>query len=276
MERWDLVQSASDQDDASWIEDVADEALGEGEAKERFLQQVLSPATKARRDFRDSLRKLVSPHQDSAIIQISRKLGYLVSWPPITALSIGDVGTFDNVVSFVKQANIRELGVGFQNVRTRVIRVKGISEAAGAVELNCVTGDVSTIRTDTGVRYEFARGGTAFFQASGARRRQASIPLLENQVQELVRQEKWQKDWNVVAETVEASQVLFFIANEDAAAVEFTGDPGSVRPEETGEPPRIIKQHGMRATFVAGQGAVPLFQTVKLNRSGRLDRVRTF
>src|SRR5690242_8553894 len=101
MERWDLVQSASDQDDASWIEDVADEALGDSEVKERFLQQVLSPATKARRDFRDSLRKLIPANQNSSIVQVSRKLGYLVAWPPGATLSVGDIGTFDSGISFL-------------------------------------------------------------------------------------------------------------------------------------------------------------------------------
>jgi hypothetical protein len=61
--------------DASRIEDVADGALGDSGARERFLQQVLSPPAKVRRDFQGGLRRLISQHQDAHIKEISRALG---------------------------------------------------------------------------------------------------------------------------------------------------------------------------------------------------------
>src|SRR5579859_2842754 len=111
MERWDLVQSTSEAEDSSWIEAFADETLGESDANERFLGQALSPSTKARRDFRGSLRKLVSQHQDAPATEISRALGYLVAWPLGSAVRVGDVGSFTSDISFARLTSLSALGV---------------------------------------------------------------------------------------------------------------------------------------------------------------------
>ena len=267
MERWDLVQSTSDREDSSWIEDFADETLGDSEASERFLDQVLSPSTKARRDFRGSLRKLRRP-QETAIIETSQALGYLVSWPIGSAVRVGDIGSFDGV-SFLRLAEMSALGMDMPPTE--------VTTEALPSDLNYTTGDVSVVDTDPGVRIKFARAGGAFFLATGlSSHRTSSLPQFEQQVLELVRAGKWQKEWNAVTETIKARQVLFFIADEEGASVELLGGPRSLGVASADEMPTVVGHNGMKLTCVASQGAVPLFRTAKVSKSGRLSLVQTF
>lgn len=268
MERWDLVQSTSDREDSSWIEGFADETLGDTEAGERFLDQVLSPSTKARRDFRGILRKL-RPRHETAITEISRALGYLVSWPLGAAVRVGDVGFFDSGISFVRLTQMSTLGMDMPPTEV-------VAQALPA-DLRHTRGDVSVVVTDPGVRIEFARAGGAFFLATGlSSQRISSLPQVGHQIQALAAAGKWQEEWNAVTETVEARQVLFFVANEDGASVEILGGPRSLGVGSADDVPQIVSQNGMQFTYVASQGAVPLFRTVKAGRSGQLSLVRTF
>jgi hypothetical protein len=268
MERWDLVQSTSDREDSSWIEDFADETLGDNEAGERFLDQVLSPSTKARRDFRGSLRKL-RPWHETAITEISRTLRYLVSWPLGSAVHVGDVGFFDSGISFVRLTQMSALG-------TDMPPAEVVTEAL-PTDLNYTRGDVSVVVTDPGVRIEFAAAGAAFFLATGlSSHRISSLPQFDQEIQALVRAGKWQEEWNAVTETVEARQVLFFVANEDGASVELLGDPRSLGVVSADEMPQVVGHNGMQLNCVASQGAVPLFRTVKVSKNRRLSLVRTF
>jgi len=151
-----------------------------------------------------------------------------------------------------------------------------VAEALPA-ELNYTTSDVSVVVTGPGVRIEFARAGGAFFLATDLRsHRISSLPQFDEQVQALVRARRWQEEWNVVTETVEARQVLFFVANEEGASVELLGGPRSLGVESTDEMPKVAGHNGMQLTYVASQGAVPLFRAAKVSKSGRLRLVRTF
>lgn len=267
MERWDLVQSTSDREDSSWIEDFADEALGDTEAGERFLDQVLSPSTKARRDFRGSLRKL-RPRHETAILEISRALGYLVSWPLGSGVNVGDIGFFDSGISFVRLTQTNALGMDMPPTEV-------VAEAL-PTDLNYTTGDVSIVVTDPGVRIEFARVGGAFFLATGlSSHRISSLPQFGQQVLALVRAGKWQEEWIAVTETVEARQVLFFVANEEGASVELVGGLRSLGVESADEIPKVAGHSGMQLTYIASQGAVPLFRAAKVKRR-RFSLFQTF
>src|SRR5690348_12282558 len=148
MERWDLVRSPGEPDDTSWLEDAADEALSDRDASERFLQEVLSPSTKASRDFRGGLRRLISQSQDVRIKEISRTLGYIVVWPPGSAVRIGDVGSFPSDVSFTCQTQISALGI---DMPLEVV----VEEAT--TNMLYSTSDVSTAVNDQSLRVGFAQ-----------------------------------------------------------------------------------------------------------------------
>ena len=260
MERWDLVQSAGDRDDASWIEDVAGEALGDGDARERFLQQVLSPFTKARRDFQGGLRRLISQHQDAHVKEISRALGYLVVWPPGSAIRLGDIVSFSSGASVVRLTHFSALGGNTPH---------GEETAEAATEMSYTTGDVSVVVTDPRVRIEFARPGAAFFLAAGLRsRRIGDLPLLARRVGALAGAGDWPEEWNVVTEIVEADLVLFFVAKDSGAAVEFFGGPRSLGLTPGDETPKVARQSGMQVTYAAGPGTVPLFRAAKAGKGG--------
>jgi hypothetical protein len=267
MERWDLVQSAGEPEDSSWIEDFADETLDDPEANVKFLDQVLPASRKATRDLRDSLRQLL-PRRERAIVEISRAFGYLVSWPFSSPLQVGDIGVFDSKTSFTRLTSVSEIGM-------EIPRTEIVSEPV-ATDLHYTAGDVSIEETETGVRIEFGHTGGVFFLATGlSSQRVSDLAQFDQRVQALARSGKWQSEWNAVTETVKAEQAMFFIADEDGASVEVLGVTRSFHLASADKLPEAVGPHGMRST-VCVSPAVPFFRTTKINKSGRVKPVETF
>jgi hypothetical protein len=257
MSRNDPVQSVGEPDDASRLEEVADRVLRDPAANERFLDEVLSPAAKQSRSFRGGLQDLISRHQDANIKEISRELGYLVVWPPGSAIRIGDIGYFRSGISFVVKTQLSELrpGAAFTEVE---IPVGDLRHSTDGVSVT-VDGPVT--------RFDFRRAGATFFSASGVRhRRIRDYSEVEPQIRSLIENRMWSADWSVVTEVIEADQVLLLVADDADASVELRG-VGSSGLGVPGESANVVRQALMQRTFVAGPGVVPLFRAVEVSES---------
>ncbi len=111
--------------------------------------------------------------------------------------------------------------------------------------------------------------GAAFFLAAGLRsRRIGDLPLLARRVGALAGAGDWPEEWNVVTEIVEAGLVLFFVAKDNGASVEFLGGPRSLGLTPGDETPKVTRQNGLQVTYVAGAGAVPLFRAARAGKGG--------
>jgi hypothetical protein len=268
MSRNDPVQSVGEPDDASRLEEVADRVLRDPAANERFLDEVLSPGAKLSRSFRGGLQDLISRHQDANIKEISRELGYLVVWPPGSAIRVGDIGSFRSGISFVVQTQLSELrpDAAFAEVE------------APAPDLRHSTSDVSVTVDGPVTRIDFGRAGATFFSASGLRNRRISdYSEVERQIRSLLGDRLWSADWVVVTEVLEADQVLLLVANDANASVELRG-VDSRGLDIPGESAYVARQTGMQLTFLAGRGVVPLFRAMEVSesRSGKLTPRNTF
>src|ERR1039457_1608628 len=268
MSKYDPVQSVSDPDDASRLEEVADRVLRDPAANERFLNEVLSPAAKLSRSFRGGLQDLITRHQYANIKEISRELGYLVGWPPGSAIRVGDIGSFRSGISFVVQTQLSELrpGAAFAEVE------------APAGDMRHSTSDVSVTVDGPVTRIDFGRAGATFFSASGLRNRRISdYSEVERQIRSLLGDGMWSADWVVVTEVLEADQVLRLVANDANASIELRG-VGLSGPGVPGESAYVARQTGRQFTFLAGPGVVPLFRAVGVSetRSRELTPRNTF
>jgi hypothetical protein len=265
MSRNDPVQSVGEPDDSSRLEEVAGRVLRDPAANERFLDEVLSPSAKQSRSFRGGLQDLISRHQDVNIKEISRELGYLVVWPPGSAIRIGDIGSFRSGITFVVKTQLSELRPDaiFTEVEVPV------------ADLIYSTGDVSVTADGLTTRIDFGRAGATFFSASGLRNRRISnYSEVERLVRSLIENRMWSADWNVVTEVVEADQMLLLVAGDADASVVLRG-VGSSEPGLPGEPAYILRQTQMRQTFQAGPGVVPLFRAIEVSESRSQDESRS-
>ena len=71
--------------------------------------------------------------------------------------------------------------------------------------------------------------------------------------------------------------MLFFVAKDNGASVEFPGGPHSLGLTPGDETPKVTRQNGLQVTYVAGPGAVPVFRAAKAGRGGApLTSVQAF
>ena len=267
MDRPDVVQSASEPEDSSWIEDVADRVLSDPGMKEQFLQQVLSPVANTSRN----LRNLVSGLRNSNVKEISRSLGYLVAWPPGSEIRLGDVGSFASGVSFIAQTQLSALGI---KVPVRFNR-------GPAADVRQTSGDVSVRPGEAGTRIDFGRPGATFFSASDVRVRSIGWnEELEHRVISRAEAGEWPREWRVVTETAEAGIVMVLVANVADADVEFHDADLSTGVLRSGDkPPMVFRQAGMQLVYVSRPGvkALPLFRLMKVDgHPRRMTPVNTF
>ena len=253
------MQSVGEPDDASRLEEVADRVLRDPAANESFLDEVLSPAAKQSRNFRSNLRDLISGNQrDANLKEISRELGYLVVWPPVSAIRLGDIGSFRSGLSFVVETQLGEL-------RPDAALAEVVE--APAPDLRHSTSDVSVIVDGPVTRIYFGRAGAIFFAASGLRSlRIADYSEVERQIRSLLETGTWSADWDVVTEVLEADRVLLLVANGAGASVELRGID-LPRLGAVGESADVTRQNQMQFTFLGGPGVVPLFRAVEVSES---------
>lgn len=137
--------------------------------------------------FRSSLQNLISGHQrDANLKEISRKLGYLVVWPPVSAIRLGDIGSFRSDLSFVVETQLGEL---------RPDAALAEMVEAPAPDLRHSTGDVSVSVDGPVTGIDFGRAEAIFFAASGLRsRRIADYSEVEREIRRLLENGTWSAD----------------------------------------------------------------------------------
>lgn len=267
MDRPDVVQSASEPEDSSWIEDVADRVLSDPGVKEQFLLHALSPVANNSRN----LRNLVSGLRNSNVKQISRSLGYLLAWPPGSEIRLGDVGSFASGVSFVAQTQLSALGIA---VPVRLNR-------GSADDVLETTGDVTVRPGEAGTRIDFGHPGATFLSATDVRVRSIVWNAeLEHRVISRAEAGEWLREWRVVTETAEARLVVVLVAKVADAYVEFRDVDLSIGALRSGgERPVVSRQEGMQFVYVSRPAvkAVPLFRLMKVDgHNRRMTPVNTF
>ena len=165
--------------------------------------------------------------------EMKEQFGYLATWLPNTRLSLGDIGILrDN--QFTKISNLSDHGIGFEIEEDEIKAVIEYS-SKGAVSLTSkASGTVAPQgsvlgETDAGILVEFSRENAILFKANGT-----MSPCIKNQISlgkeiiSLYEKGKWDKDWAVITEKVDADSTTIIISSSSKGKIELKAT-GSIK-----------------------------------------------
>ena len=158
--------------------------------------------------------------------ELKRQFGYLATWLPGTPISLGDIGIMRKNV-FTKIANLSDFDIHF-DVESDPSKSDIEHSTSGAVSISTKAAGTASLNnsalgeTEAGIIVEFSKEKAILFKANGT-----SSPSIKNQIEvgksviDLYRQRKWDKDWMVVTEVVNAESATILISSSAQGKIEL-------------------------------------------------------
>jgi len=158
--------------------------------------------------------------------EIKQQFGYLATWLPSTPIDLGDIGILKNN-QFTKISNLSDLGIRFEIKRDET-KSDIEHSSKGAVSITTkASGTVapqgSTLgEVDAGITVEFSKENAILFKANGTTSPSISDQIaLGKTIIELYKEGKWEKDWAVITEKVDAESATILIASSSNGKIEM-------------------------------------------------------
>ena len=150
--------------------------------------------------------------------EMKKKFGYYATWNPGVPLKLGDIGTIkDNV--FTRLSNLKQRGIEFE-IREDETKTPLEHNSQGSVSITTkLSGTVAPqgsvlTNLDAGIIVEFSKKNSTLFKANNTTSPSIKdIIKLGNQIIMLYREGKWNKNWVIVTELVEAENATIIISN---------------------------------------------------------------
>jgi hypothetical protein len=158
--------------------------------------------------------------------ELKRQFGYLATWLPGTPLSLGDIGVLRNN-EFTKISNLADLGITFE-IELDSTKADIEHSSKGAVSISTkASGAIATQGSvlgeiDAGVTVVFSKESAILFKANGT-----TSPSIKDQIKlgkeilKLYKEGKWDKDWAVVTEKVDAESATILISSSKNGKIEL-------------------------------------------------------
>ncbi|MEB2777467.1 hypothetical protein SYJ56_19285 [Algoriphagus sp. D3-2-R+10] len=208
--------------------------------------------------------------------EIKEQFGYLATWLPSTPLSLGDIGILKNN-QFTKISNLSDFGIQFE---IEIDKTKSDIEhsSKGAVSISTkASGTVAPqgsalAEVDAGITVEFSKENAILFKAN-----RTTSPCIKDQIKlgkaviELYKEGKWDKDWSVITEKVDAESATILISSSSSGKIELKAK-GKV---EAAKLDIADAKLGFELTFskdlstkiIGEESLTPLFKASKVNSS---------
>jgi hypothetical protein len=205
--------------------------------------------------------------------ELKKQFGYLPTWLPGTPLELGDIGVIRKN-TFTKISNLSDFGINFQIEQDPTksdieYSSKGAvsitTKASGTVApQNSVLGDV-----DAGIIVEFSKDDAILFKIKGT-----TSPVVSDQIEvgkqilALYKEGKWDKDWVVVMEKVDAESGTILISSSSNGKVELKAS-GEVKTANLDIADadlgfELSYSKDLSTKIVAEKGLTPLFKASKV------------
>lgn len=209
--------------------------------------------------------------------ELKQQFGYLATWLPGTPMDLGDIGVLkDN--QFTKISNLSDFNIDFE-IEPDTTESDLEHSSKGSVSISTkASGTVapqgSTLGDiDAGITVQFNKENAILFKANGT-----TSPSIKNQIVlgqqilELYKQGKWDKDWAVITEKVDAKSATILISGSNGGKIELKAK-GEVKAAKLDIADANL---GFELTFskdlstkiIAEQSLSPLFKASKVK--GRL------
>ncbi len=203
--------------------------------------------------------------------EMKKKFGYYATWNPGVPLKLGDIGTFsDNV--FTRLSNLTDRGIEFE-IRPDETKTPLEHNSEGSVSVTTkLSGTVAPqgsvlTNLDAGIIVEFSKENSTLFKANNTTSPSIKDTIkLGEQVLKLYREGKWNKNWVIVTELVEAENATVIISNNSNSKIELKANANIDAPTfdiadaEFKFSTQFSK--GLETKIISAEGLTPLFKVM--------------
>lgn len=171
---------------------------------------------------------MLSSSQAQYTNEMKKKFGYYATWNPGVPLSLGDVGTFKNNI-FTKLSNLKDQSIGI-DFETRPDPTKTTLEHNSKGSITVTTKLSGTVapqgsvlsNLDAGIIVEFSKENSTLFKANNTTSPSIKDAIkLGNDIIKIYKAGKWNKEWVVITELVEAESATIIISNSSNSKIEL-------------------------------------------------------
>ncbi len=202
---------------------------------------------------------------------------YYAAWLPNQELSLGDVGTLENKVFFRSITSLKNLGIDFK-IKDDTSPTPFTMQSEKGVEIaNKLAGEINPKapnipQAKAGVSVNFSAKGAFVIKAPQTFEPVIDdIATLENQILDLYKKGKWNKEWAVIAKIVKAPSASFIISQSSEGKIELAAEAQIAAGSAVQLGDANLK---LNASFTSGdiinmndaQNVTPFFQLVGIKR----------
>jgi hypothetical protein len=200
--------------------------------------------------------------------------GYWVTWPPITRLRLGEIGTASGV-AFVPITTLAECGIASAPSAADT-RDHLTYRSEGSVDVTFkVSGQTSQLfqslaEAQAGALVRFAKNDGVLVAYSGlAEHRLASQPVLAQEILRRYWLAEWPLDWAVASHVVTAAAGTVLVAGRNSAAVELAAGAalgaGPLQLADLATGVTVARSAGLNLELV-GADLTPFFRILRLRK----------
>ncbi len=201
--------------------------------------------------------------------EMKRKFGYYATWNPGVPLKLGDVGTFRRNV-FTRISDLESFAIQFE-IRPDITKTPLEYMSKGSVALTTkLSGNIAPqgsvlANADAGVIVDFSSENATLFKANNTTSPSIRDTVkLGEEIINLYREGKWNKDWVVVTELIEAESATIIISNSAGGKLELKVNANIDAPYfdiadgKFNFSPSFSS--GLETRIISGEGLTPLFK----------------
>ncbi len=158
--------------------------------------------------------------------ELKQQFDYFATWLPGTPIALGDIGVFRKN-QFTKISNLSDFGIKFE-IEPDETKSDIEHSSKGAVSITTKASGAtapqgSTLgNVDAGITVEFSKENAILFKANGT-----TSPSIKDQISlgqkilTLYKEGKWDKDWAIITEIVNAESATILISNSSKGKIEL-------------------------------------------------------
>ena len=203
------------------------------------------------------------------LTEMKKNFGYNATWEPDVKLKLGDVGIFKDMV-FTKATDLATFGVDFKiNKEYSKIPLEYATKAK--VKLtpklsNMPPPNESKLKhADTGISVEFYKENAVYFKANNiCLNAIKDTTILGNQILRLFRENRWNKNWAIITELIQADHCTVLISDHDDSKIELKANsPVSINTIDLAEADnRFSVEHtkGLNMSIISALHLTPLYK----------------
>ena len=203
--------------------------------------------------------------------EMKKKFGYYATWNPGVPLKLGDIGTFNDNV-FTRLSNLVDRGIEFE-IRPDETKTPLEHNSEGSVSVTTkLSGTVAPqgsvlTNLDAGIIVEFSKENSTLFKANNTTSPSIKDTItLGEQILKLYREGKWNKNWVIITELVEAENTTVIISNNSNSKIELKANANIDAPTfdiadaEFKFSTQFSK--GLETKIISAEGLTPLFKVM--------------